>query len=297
MRKYIDYTDKKNEIRLLFKHPLYKDKIIIVVEGTSDIRLFRDIINYSWVKLESIDGKKELVKLMKDLHLEFPEKILGICDADHDRLVENIENRETYSVYITDFHDAEIMVLNSPALESFVSEYGAPDMFEAARSSLMGLALTAANTIGTLRWINTEFNLNLNFKGLNFNEFVRADRLSINVDTNSLIDLLINRSEKLSDATTKEFILEKLHEFMAKDASKLQVCCGHDVSNIISIIFRQRSISLETNIDHKKVESALRLSYHRDYFKSTALFSKIYERLNKENIVYSEAGQGAPLQA
>ncbi len=84
MRKYIDQVDKKNEIRLLFKHPSYKDKTIIVVEGDSDIKIFRKLIQHANIKIESIDGKKDLVEVMKQLSIEFPEKIFGICDADFD---------------------------------------------------------------------------------------------------------------------------------------------------------------------------------------------------------------------
>ncbi|UYP81159.1 DUF4435 domain-containing protein [Pseudomonas asiatica] len=288
MRKYLGVTDKHNEIRLLFSHPLYKDKTIVIVEGGSDIRFFRDIINYSWVKLESIDGKKELIKLMKALSPEFPEKILGICDADHDRLLPEVEDRELYSVYVTDYHDAEIMMLNSPALTSFISEFSTPDHFEEARDKILESTLSAANVIGTLRWASTELGINLKFKGLNFGEFVTANEFDVTVDTDKLIDLLIARSDSIPEGITKELILSKLDEFIKRDACKLQVCCGHDASNIISIIFRQRNLSLETNMDHRKVESALRLGYQQEYFRRTRLFEKVYEKLNTLNIAAGE---------
>jgi hypothetical protein len=288
MRKYLDVTDKHNEIRLLFSHPLYKDKTVVIVEGDSDVRFFRDIINYSWVKIESIDGKKELIKLMKALSPEFPEKILGICDADHDRLIEGVENRELYSVYVTDHHDAEIMMLSSPALTSFISEYATPKQFEEAQAKTLESALSAANVIGTLRWINTELNLNLKFKGLNFGEFISADGFSVSVNISTLIDLLIQRSDNIPEEVTQKFILTRLEDYLKREACKLQVCCGHDASNIIAILFRQRELSLEPNMDHRKVESALRLSYQQEYFRSTALFEKIYEKLNQRNIAASE---------
>lgn len=288
MRKYLGVTDKHNEIRLLFGHPLYKDKTIVVVEGSSDIRFFRDIINYSWVKLESIDGKKDLIKLMKALSPEFPEKILGICDADHDRLLPEVEDRELYSVYVTDYHDAEIMMLNSPALTSFISEFSTPEHFEEARTKILESTLSAANVIGTLRWVSTELGINLKFKGLNFGEFVTANEFNVTINTDTLIDSLIARSDSIPEGTTKELILSKLDDFLKRDACKLQVCCGHDASNIISIMFRQRRLSLETNMDHRKVESALRLGYQQEYFRRTSLFEKVYAKLNKPNIIAGE---------
>jgi hypothetical protein len=287
MRQYIDATDKQNEIRLLFSHPLYKDKTIIVVEGGTDVRLFRDIITHSSVKFESLDGKKELIKLMKNVAPDFPERILGICDADHDRILSGVEDRECYSVYITDYHDAEMMMLNSPALDSFISEFSTPEIFEEARTKTLGVALDAGSTIGILRWISAELDLSLRFRGLNYNEFVSVDGLTVAVDTDRLIDLLIQRSENLAGLATKEYILERMAEFSAREACKLQICCGHDVSNIISMLFRQRHISLEQNLDHKRVESALRLGYQQSYFRDTALFSKISAKLTTRSGVES----------
>lgn len=283
MRSYVDENDKKNEIRLLFRHPLYKDKVIIVVEGYSDVRLFRGILDYENIKLETIDGKRNLINAMKDLVGEFPRRIMAICDADHDHLSGDAEKRAEYSVFVTDHHDAEIMMLNSPALISFIDEYSSFENREELHSCLLNSAFDAAYTLGLLRWINTEENLTLKFKGLNFNQFVSVEKVRIDLDVDVLINSLLIRSSNKSAIATKDYLLGKIKEYRGRNSCELQVSCGHDLTNIIAIVFRQRWASVEINIDHGKVESALRLGYQKEYFQTTKLFNKVKEFLGLAN--------------
>ncbi|MCE8021084.1 DUF4435 domain-containing protein [Halomonas sp. MCCC 1A11036] len=275
MRHYIDENDKLNEIRLLFRHPLYRDKVVVVVEGETDVRLFRGILESETAKIETVDGKSPLLNLMIQLSEEYPEKVLGICDADYDNLNGLADERARNSVYVTDHHDAEVMMLISPAADAFISEYASHGNIDTVREHLIPNAFDAAYELGLIRWVNCNEGLNINFKGLNFNEFVSVDSLSVSIDLEVLLDELILRSRNKKEIATKEYIISKIDEYKSSDACKLQVCCGHDVANIIAICFRQEEISLETNMDHKKVESALRIGYQREYFEKLELYSKI----------------------
>jgi hypothetical protein len=280
MRSYIDENDKKNEIRLLFKHPLYKGKVIIVVEGMSDVRLFRGILNGEKIRLETIDGKGNLISAMKELVGEFPDRILAVCDADHDHLTGKVNEREKYSIYLTDQHDAEVMMLNSPALASLIDEYSSPDNAEELHCNLLEVAFSAAYPLGLLRWVNTDESLGLKFKGLNFNQFIDVNRTSVKVDVDTLIDELLKRSPNKATIATKSHLIARLHDYQERKSCKFQVSAGHDLTNIISIVYRQRWASLELNMDHKKIESSLRIAYSSDNFKDTALFKNLSEYLS-----------------
>ncbi|MCU9923775.1 DUF4435 domain-containing protein [Aeromonas caviae] len=286
MRSYIDENDKKNEIRLLFRHPSYKNKIITVVEGDTDIRLFRWLLAHDKIQIESVDGKKNLVKLMEDLIKEYPEKMLAICDADFDHLCGKSKEREQFSIYVTDEHDAEVMLLKSPAFHSLINEYGSENNHNILVTGLFDSVFSAAYNIGLIRWINEEEKLNLKFKGLNFNKFITVDKLNIQVDLDSLLDEIFIRSDKIKEGTTKNIILSKMEEYKNNSACKFQVCSGHDLTNIISIIFRQKWASVDTNIDHKKVESSLRLGYQKEFFKNTNVFKRIQKHLEQLNVVF-----------
>lgn len=281
MRNYIDENDKKNEIRLLFKHPLYKGKVICIVEGGSDLRLFRRLLNYPELKVESIDGKKDLLKVMAELSVEYPEQILSICDADHDHLMNLTAGYEDLSIFVTDYHDAETLMISSPSFQRFLSEFSKQDMLDVFKDSLLEKVISVAYPIGLLRWLNTEECLNLRFKGLNFNEFVDVSNFNIDVDLNALCQTLIRRSVNKKDTVTEAYLMESIERYTQKNACSLQVCNGHDLTNIISVVYRNKWASLETNIDNNKVESALRIGFGREFFFSTNLGKSVSDYLSK----------------
>jgi hypothetical protein len=271
MRNYIDENDKKNEIRLLFKHPLYKGKVICVVEGQSDVRLFRKLLKHDDLKLETVDGKKDLIKVMKELSVEFPEQILAICDADFEHLTGESFEYKDFSVFTTDYHDAEILMLNSLSLITFIHEYTANDKVDLLCENLYEKVTSAGYLIGLLRWINYSEKLKLNFKGLNFNEFIDVSNFTITIDLDVLIQSLLKRSQAKLDFINEEYLIEKLEEYKLKNGCLLQVCCGHDLTNIISMVYRNKWASLETNMEKNKVEAALRIGYQHNCFANTKL--------------------------
>lgn len=287
MRSYIDENDKINEIRLLLRHPSYKNKTIIIVEGETDIRLFRKILNHEKLEIESVDGKKRLIEVMKKLLPDFKSSILGICDADHDHLFQLLDERSRYSIYITDQHDAEVMLLNSPALDSFINEFTTKEHASTIGAKILPAVFDSAYTIGLIRWINADEHLNINFKGLNFSLFTSTEGISVTIDAEKLISELIIRSKNKLENCTKEYLNQKIEEYNKKQGCKFQVCCGHDLTNILSMIYRQPSISIDTNMDAKKIESTLRVGYNKHYFISTLLFQNMNRHLvaNKINII------------
>ncbi|MCG5511325.1 DUF4435 domain-containing protein [Ectothiorhodospira lacustris] len=266
---------------MLFRHPLYRDKVIIIVEGGSDVRLFRGIFHCERTQVEPIDGKKELLSAMNDLSIEYPEQVLAICDADHENLTGTAKMAEQYSVYMTDCHDAELMMMQSPALESFIYEYSTSEYIDTMKKSLFDMVLQAAYPIGILRWINYEKKLNLNFKGLNFNEFSSIDNLDVTIDMQFLVNTLLERSRLKPPFVDYTYLMSEIDIYTQRNENGIQVCCGHDVANLIAIIYRQKSISTDRNTDVKKVELALRLSYQKEYFFDTDLFDRVSRRLGK----------------
>lgn len=272
MRQYLEPIDVVNSIKLLLNHPFYSDKLILVVEGSSDIRFFRSIFDNENIKIESIDGKKNLVFSMGKLVNSHKGKVISICDADFDH-IEKLENERNLSdIYLTDYHDSEIMMLKSNSLDSFIDEYSQSDYILSLKSGLLGKIFNASRGIGILRYINFKYDMKLNFKKLNFSQFVKVDLLEIELNIDTLVDILISRSPNFS--FTRIDILSHYNSHLENDYDNEQINCGHDLTNIIACIFRQKEISLETNMEIKKVESALRLAYQKSFFEDTNLYQK-----------------------
>ncbi len=280
MRQYLEPDDIINSIKLLLKHPFYSDKLILVVEGKSDIRFFRSLFNHENIKIESIDGKKQLITSMQNFIESYRNKVLSICDADFDHIERMEDERKLSDIYLTDFHDSEVMMLKSNSLNSFIDEFSQSDKILYLKSNLLKKSFNASKTLGLLRYINFKNDMKINFKKLNFSQFLNIDPLTIDININLeiLVDILISRSPKFT--SSKEELLNQYNEYIKNDYDDCQINCGHDLTNIIAYIFRQKEISLETNMDINKVESALRLSYQKDYFKETKLYKNINSRIN-----------------
>ena len=270
MRQYLEPTDVINSIKLLLKHPFYSDKLILIVEGTSDIRFFRSIFNYENIKIESIDGKKSLLFAMEELVRSHKGKVISICDADFDH-IENLENeRNKFDIYLTDYHDSEVMMLKSDSLFSFIDEYSQNEYLLSLKSKLLTNVFDASRILGVLRYINLKYNMKLSFKKLNFSQFIKVNLLEIELNLETLIDVLISRSPNFSHS--KEELYSYFYVYSKNDYKDEQINCGHDLTNIIACIFRQKEVSLEPNMDTKKIETALRLAYQKDYFENTNLY-------------------------
>lgn len=276
MRSYIEASDKVNEIKLLLRHPSYRDKGIVVVEGGTDVRLFRSVIRTKFLKLESVDGKDDLVKVIRALKSDGEDAVLGVADADFDHLEGQATTLEAADVYVTDVHDAELLMISSPALDAFVHEFVVDERHAEVLEALRDAVLQAAYHVGILRWINAAENLNLRFKGLRFSSFCDISKLDISINIDDLIDDVLRRSPRADKSkSARERLRTKYDEYGARDACALQVCCGHDVTRLIALIFSQRWISLEKNMSQDKVESTLRVAYSMETFRETSLYAKL----------------------
>lgn len=263
---------------MLLRHPSFKGKVVAVLEGDTDIRLFRSLLDENHIKIESAVGKSSLSEIICDLSNEegYANRLFGIRDADFVRIIG--ESIGCESIFLTDTHDAETMMLISPAVSTLIAEYASnEESASLLNERLVNSAMNAAYELGIFRYINYVNNLNINFKGLHIDLYSTIEDLEINIDHVELIKSLINRSPKLTPGIDKEYLLDKYREHTKVVYDRLQFCNGHDVTKFISYILSQRHLSNDIQMSQDKVERSLRLSYGVEHFKRTDL----YECLNK----------------
>jgi hypothetical protein len=275
MRRYLDAVGKINELRLLLNHPSHKNNTLLLLEGETDIRLFRSLLKHERITLDSVDGKLDLINVVESLKSDGFNTVIGICDADFDHIIGLSHSREEKSVYITDVHDAEMMMINSSAMQAFIDEYSNHENHQILSAEVKESAIIAACTLGLLRLANATNRLNLNFKGLNFKSFINIDKLSVSVDLGQLVQMLIRRSPSLAEGVTEDVLLNEHNRLVGERYQRAQLCCGHDVTNIIAMIYSQRWAACSSNINSEKVEQALRIGYSFEEFTATDLFQKI----------------------
>ena len=304
MLSYLDTNDILGAVYLSLQHPSNKDKIFCFVEGVSDIKFYGSIINNSLIEIESsktgdinVNGKKDIINLMEKINNEeifshYKNRIIAICDADFDHIENLISDYQSKNIFMTDYHDIEIMMLsNKNCWESFLYEFMIPAHIKSIGFNMLKNCIDVAKIIGSLRYINSKNDLNLNFKKLNYSQFIQVNENyepSINLEL--LIEILLSRSPSVTDKDP-QILINLYYDLIHKNPDLykeyiLHICCGHDITNVIFVIYRHDNyrISLEKNINSSVIESALRLSYNKDYFKQTKLFSSLSEKFPGEKL-------------
>nr|WP_279307075.1 DUF4435 domain-containing protein [Marinobacter sp. BGYM27] len=259
------------------KHPSYKGKALLVVEGSSDVRLFRSLLCVTKVKIESVQGKIELATIVNELKEDTPS-IFGLRDADFDRLLGS-EPPEDY-IFITDEHDAEIMMIRSRAFDSFLAEFSKQESHEELQANLRNEIFKAGYVIGLFRLVNELDELKLKFRSISFSGFCNVTRSQISIDRKSLAQQLIARSPNIPTGYSAEKLLTRVEEIDNQKHCELQLCSGHDLAKVMELVFSQTWASVERNMNTKKIESSLRLCFSRSEFEETQLYNTLKEAMS-----------------
>ncbi|MBP2844104.1 DUF4435 domain-containing protein [Dickeya oryzae] len=275
MKKYLSPSDKAGEIKLLLNHNIYKDKIFVLVEGVSDKKLFRSLIEGSHIAVEPANGKGVLIPVMESLYESSHSRLFGICDSDFDLLNGNPNKYESIDVYMTDYHDTEMLLFNSNSLDKFIDEFSSYENHASIQAELKENVTSAAYKLGLIRWVNDIHRLNIIFDGLDYSLFMDINKLSINIRVSDFVNYLLARSKNKSSIATLEFILEESDKLHALNRDANHVANGHDVTAIISRLYSQAWVSVDRNLNKERIESHLRTGYTIDEFKKTNLFRKV----------------------
>lgn len=250
---------------------------LILVEGTTDLRVYKRFFEQEKGFLIPYSNNEKPIAVLSILEKEDFQGVFALIDRDFSSLdnsrVQNI------NIIYTDTHDLESMIIKSPALESILEEFGRSKLYEALEDSVKNLLVKAALPIGYLRWLSLQSNsnLNLNFKELNFEDFISLKTLMI--DTRQLIETVIGNSS--NPTIPKDYDINKTIEELISGGGHdpWDVCLGHDLAKILSIGFihifgnerRGRTLTYEI------VEGIVRNAYDFSLFTSTDMFKGIRE--------------------
>lgn len=176
-------------------------------------------------------------------------------------------------VVVTDTHDLETMMIQSPALEKVLAEFGSDDKIQgfvqARGGTIQDLLAQPALPVGLLRLASLRHGLNLKFKGCNYSSFVDKD--SLGIDATSLAIEIINntRNHKLKAAD----LVTLLEQERQLGLNQWDVCCGHDISAVLSIGLRKVIGSRNpSDVTPEMMEVSLRLGYEESFFRMTQLY-------------------------
>jgi len=270
-----DLASKLVEIRLSITHPQNTNKVFVLLEGKTDIKLFRKLFSRDCVDTTALNGKSKLVQALEILVAEGYLQVIGIKDADFDHLDNTPQNN---NLFVTDYHDMEIEMIESNALDSVIHEFSSENCHNLFLNNMKGIIYDVAENIGYTRWIHEiENNENgryiLRFEGLNYNDFIDVKSCDLKFDLDLFLTNIITHSTNCP--LSKEDLIHKIDALKVYSVNKRQLCNGHDLTKLISMIFSTRENSDKRNINQEKIEEAFRLSFHFDDFKQTNLFQNL----------------------
>jgi hypothetical protein len=271
VREFITVDRVANKIRQL--RETYSGSFLLV-EGSSDKVFYERFVNKLACHLEITAGKPSskqcAIEILEILEKSNFQGVLAIVDADFDRL-ENLANKRP-NLLPTDTHDLETMLIKSPALEKVVAEFGSEEKISHLNQDVREVLLKIAISIGYLRYISQVDKLNLTFNGITFSKFI--DEKNWQFNELKLIQEVKNKSQAF--ALKDEDLQQGLNSKKINNHDPWQVCCGHDLVEILSIGLRKAiGTNKAVDVEPNNLERSLRLAYEVVYFCKTQLYAEI----------------------
>ena len=264
--------------------------VFLLVECSLDKVFYERFIDKLICQIVVISGKpsskERVIKVVGILEESNFCGVLGIVDADFDRL-ESL-SYDSPNLFLTDTHDLETMLIDSPALDKVVREFGSEDKISKFGMDVRTALVEAGMSIGYLRWISQCDRLNLTFSGIKYSKFIQEQNLKL--DELGLIQEVKNKSQASFDN-------KDIQQRIAKQKNDChdcwQVCCGHDLVEILSLGLRKAIGTMKpSDIEPDNLERSLRLAYEEIYFRQTQLYENIRQWESKNALfqVFSSLG-------
>lgn len=252
-----DPTAVMNDFRMSVNHPQY-ERITLYVEGQTDIMLFRNIVNEDIIKLIPLEGKKNVIDVMKGLYSDYSDRVYAICDADFDHIKGEAQIHLSYGVIVTDYHDIEIMMLFSSAFIKIINQKAINNDINFS-DNMFKEVISACEVIGIFRLINLDNNFGLRFKALTFNDFIVFKNKRLSIDIDALLDKLLASS---STSVNKQNLMNLYNQYFSLNYDTKQLCCGHDCSNVLAVYLRESDNIQGNKFNRDRVEKDLMLAFN-----------------------------------
>nr|VFK45243.1 MAG: Protein of unknown function (DUF4435) [Candidatus Kentron sp. TC] len=215
------------------------------------------------VKIEpSHGGLHGVLDIVAELSRE-TKRIIGIRDADFLHLEGKTETPE--NIFVTDYHDAEMMIIAcDAAYRKVAAEYFSGEgEFPYSREMI----LASVSFIGGIRWLNHANDLGLHFKNIGFGKFYDEKDLLRETD---YLNHVLERSPKKKAAITKEAVRTRIQGV----SDFLNLCNGHDFQKAFARLAGPNS---KKGLDGDDIGRSFRLAYRFTDFQKTNLYKKLKE--------------------
>jgi hypothetical protein len=270
----LEKNDIIGSVKFQMRHPSSEKKVWIIVEGRSDEKIFSRLIDGDNVVFEtSHGGVKPLLEAVSELIKE-TKYVLGIRDADFMHLEKKSALEK--NIFITDFHDMEMMLVSSDETYNNIAKEYLPK--EQQGMELREKIMISIKFLSGLRWINHCENIELKFKGLSLGNFYNAENFNLNKE--KCLSSIFSQSQEKKREPSIEDIDEKIKD-ISIFSDLLNLCNGHDFNKAFALYVNFIS-EKSSKVKDKDIEKAFRIAYSNESFKKTSLYKKLKKWSSEE---------------
>jgi len=268
MREYLTVDDICNQISM--NRSLFKGTVVLS-EGNTDLRLYSKFIDRDNVRIIPAHSKTNVINAVNKMAARRDGKVMGIVDRDIDELKGRMMSPP---IFYTDFRDLEMMLINSRALDDVLTEYGDTDRiarFNRQNGSVRDAIIASAYPIGLLMYVSYLRGYNLNFKNLDFRDFV--DRKTLRTDEMKMVQAVIENT--FGCELSRRNVHRDLQGQVQNHPDHKRIARGHDGVGILLIGLKEVFGGYNSvNINEGALGGALRLAFSPDDFRESDLYKE-----------------------
>lgn len=257
---------------LMSRSPTTPMLTLLVVEGDDDTKLYSKLTDKERCRVQPAYGKPQLHETMAVLAKRQAQGVAAIIDADFEH-IDGLAPR-TSNIFVTDYHDAECMLIASPALDEVLDEYGKPEIKPA---DIRARLFESARIMGQCRLASNRRCWKLKFDGLDYESFV--DPKSMMLNAQNMVRAIRGHQGRQRNTITPPLeseITEAMENVRAERLPDPQLCNGHDLQALLSLGLRTAwGKNNDSDVSAARIASALRLAFNDIYFRDTNLHAAL----------------------
>lgn len=259
-------TENPNEattkVKLTLDSDINKGKVIIVVEGPDDKSFYQRMYTATRVEIVPVYNCEKVAIVIQQLNRpKYNKRIIGIKDADFDTL--NHKEYHLTNLFLTDYHDAEMLELSSNDVLTYIWNKYAPSCL--MPNNILLSICSELLPLSMLKWYNIDHGLHIKFDNVKIGSSFYNGVFDYDEYENKLFSRPENNDKKPCEADLQIWS-------DSNSPNLMQVTNGHDA--VDTLYEKIRNVNKQ-NLPKKEFSRNIRNSYPKDEFIKTNLAKSI----------------------
>jgi hypothetical protein len=253
----------------------------LLLEGIRDIRRFRAFVDEIECSMVNCAGRPNVVGAVTRLTQDGFLGVLGMVDADFSHLEGQVPGE---NIVFSDYHDLDVDIFCSSALDRYLSEVGDPIKVARFRTTdeLREALFKSLKRLSALRYANEKHQLGYSLKNLPLQDLHTGDE----IDLEGLIACV--SEGRFSSTRHKNALRRNILHHERLEVDLRQFTNGHDVAAALGVMLKHRlGARKPAQCFGSEVEMHLRLAFNAEDFRGTGVFEGIraWEEVNRPYVV------------